>query len=389
MAERARRPARLGGDVADRHGLRAARADHAPDGGGQLAAALFVIDDLRHVFVFSHRCAKKTRCSTPSSSPPRSPSGPCSSAACTSATRTTARALSAAMLLAAASTDLVVLAGRRRSTSPAARPPRPRTSSPPSPSPTPSSTRATSSRSPTASSCAASAARWPSRRARRRPCASGPAGTATPACGRSASPLLLRRLPARRRRGDALAAAAGIWTAILAIDFLVSFSYSVGGSQDRERQLRLGREATGPAAAIVRGAFPGHMTGQGAMTTLARGRLAASLPSRSSPRGLGDLAQPPRHRSARQPVQPPLPRAPPSRPGVFMRASEPSPSTSCICTIATRAGEAWASRISDQCGSRSRTPAASIASASTSTRTDRGQRRRTSRSTVSLSCVPV
>ena len=33
--------------------------------------------------------------------------------------------------------------------------------------------------------------------------------------------------------GDALAAGAGIWTVILAIDFLVSFSYSVGGSRDR------------------------------------------------------------------------------------------------------------------------------------------------------------
>ena len=40
-----------------------------------------------------------------------------------------------------------------------------------------------------------------------------------------------------------------------------------------------------------------------------------------------------------------------------MRASDPSPSTSCICTIATRAGEAWASRINDQCGWRDRTPA--------------------------------
>ena len=34
-------------------------------------------------------------------------------------------------------------------------------------------------------------------------------------------------------KGDALAAGAGIWTVILAIDFLVSFSYSVGGSRDR------------------------------------------------------------------------------------------------------------------------------------------------------------
>ena len=33
--------------------------------------------------------------------------------------------------------------------------------------------------------------------------------------------------------GAALAAAAGIWTAILAIDFIVSFSYSIGGSRDR------------------------------------------------------------------------------------------------------------------------------------------------------------
>ena len=49
-------------------------------------------------------------------------------------------------------------------------------------------------------------------------------------------------------------------------------------------------------------------------------------------------------------------QAPAERPGVFMRASEPSPSTSCICTIATRAGEANASRISDHCGARSRTP---------------------------------
>ena len=32
--------------------------------------------------------------------------------------------------------------------------------------------------------------------------------------------------------GEALAAAAGIWTAILAIDFIVSFSYSLGGERD-------------------------------------------------------------------------------------------------------------------------------------------------------------
>jgi hypothetical protein len=31
--------------------------------------------------------------------------------------------------------------------------------------------------------------------------------------------------------GDALAAAAGIWTVILAIDFLASFSYSVGAGR--------------------------------------------------------------------------------------------------------------------------------------------------------------
>ena len=71
-----------------------------------------------------------------------------------------------------------------------------------------------------------------------------------------------------------------------------------------------------------------------------------------------------------------------------MRASEPSPSTSCICTIATRAGEAKASRISDQCG-------VALAHAG---RVDRGvdlgaHRRRAATSyqprTVSLSCVPV
>jgi hypothetical protein len=33
--------------------------------------------------------------------------------------------------------------------------------------------------------------------------------------------------------GAALAAAAGIWTAVLAIDFAVSFSYSVGRARDR------------------------------------------------------------------------------------------------------------------------------------------------------------
>ena len=33
--------------------------------------------------------------------------------------------------------------------------------------------------------------------------------------------------------GDALAAAAGIWTAILAIDFIVSLSYSIGGGRDQ------------------------------------------------------------------------------------------------------------------------------------------------------------
>jgi hypothetical protein len=33
--------------------------------------------------------------------------------------------------------------------------------------------------------------------------------------------------------GRALAVAAGIWIAILVVDFLVSFSYSVGGGRDR------------------------------------------------------------------------------------------------------------------------------------------------------------
>ena len=55
-----------------------------------------------------------------------------------------------------------------------------------------------------------------------------------------------RRLPARGPdEGDALAAAAGIWTAILVIDFVVSFSYSVAGAGSSERQLRLGKAARG------------------------------------------------------------------------------------------------------------------------------------------------
>ena len=40
--------------------------------------------------------------------------------------------------------------------------------------------------------------------------------------------------------GDALAAAAGIWTAILAIDFVVSFSYSIGGARDRRTSTAAG-----------------------------------------------------------------------------------------------------------------------------------------------------
>ena len=71
-----------------------------------------------------------------------------------------------------------------------------------------------------------------------------------------------------------------------------------------------------------------------------------------------------------------------------MRASEPSPSTSCICTIATRAGEAKASRISDQCGvALAHAGGASIA-ASTSARTPGASASYQPR-TVSLSCVPV
>ena len=40
--------------------------------------------------------------------------------------------------------------------------------------------------------------------------------------------------------GDALAAGAGIWTVILAIDFLVSFSYSIGGGRDERTSTAAG-----------------------------------------------------------------------------------------------------------------------------------------------------
>jgi hypothetical protein len=72
---------------------------------------------------------------------------------------------------------------------------------------------------------------------------------------------------------------------------------------------------------------------------------------------------------------------------MFIRASPPSPSTSCACTIATRAGEAKARRISDHQGSGSRTPARSIA-ASTMARTSPGIDSYQPR-TVSWSWVPV
>jgi len=78
---------------------------------------------------------------------------------------------------------------------------------------------------------------------------------------------------------------------------------------------------------------------------------------------------------------------PVARPGMFMRASLPRPSTSCAWTIARRAGEEYARRISDHHGWRSRTPARSIcdlAAARTSSGSDSHQPR-----SVSLSCVLV
>jgi hypothetical protein len=72
---------------------------------------------------------------------------------------------------------------------------------------------------------------------------------------------------------------------------------------------------------------------------------------------------------------------------MFMRASLPRPRTSCAWTIATRAGEENASRISDHHGSGSRTPASSIARSTPARRSggiDSYQPR-----TVSWSCVPV
>jgi hypothetical protein len=74
-------------------------------------------------------------------------------------------------------------------------------------------------------------------------------------------------------------------------------------------------------------------------------------------------------------------------PGMFMRASPPRPSTSCACTIATRAGEAKARRMSDHHDSRSRTPAWSIV-ASTIARSSSSSESYQPR-TVSWSCVPV
>jgi hypothetical protein len=52
---------------------------------------------------------------------------------------------------------------------------------------------------------------------------------------------------------------------------------------------------------------------------------------------------------------------PSALPGVFMRASLPSESTSCAGTIATRAGEASARPISSHAGSSLETPAAAAA----------------------------
>ena len=63
-----------------------------------------------------------------------------------------------------------------------------------------------------------------------------------------------------------------------------------------------------------------------------------------------------------------------------MRASLPSPSTSCAGTIASAAGEPSASSISDQCGSAGSSPVAARALASSDSHQP---------TAVSVSCVPV
>ena len=247
---------------------------------------------------------------------------------------------------------------------------RARTSSPRWPWRTPSSTPATSSGSPTASSCGASVARSPS-------------GVQPPKAVRERAgwyrharmwavgvPLLgaFYVLAGRRPRAGG---------GRRDLDRDPGRSTSSCRSRTRcgieERQLRLGREArVRPRRAVrwrvltaicpVEGAtrppkrpasslpYPAGVDVRPAASVTSRSRRATARPGNRSSRHF---------------------HAPAERPGVFMRASDPSPSTSCTCAIATRAGEAWARRISDQCGSRSRTPAASIA-CSTSSRTSAG-----------------
>ena len=91
-------------------------------------------------------------------------------------------------------------------------------------------------------------------------------------------------------------------------------------------------------------------------------------------RRLGRLAQARRERGVSAPSLSRQRHAPRAVPGRFMRASEPSPSTSWACTIATRAGDANARRISAHHGSRSPTPAAATARVDLGARALRQQR---------------
>ena len=76
-----------------------------------------------------------------------------------------------------------------------------------------------------------------------------------------------------------------------------------------------------------------------------------------------------------------------AEPGVFMRASAPRESTSWACTMASRQGAAWASRIIAHAGSGSAIPAAR--QARWASRRRGAGRVAHQPTTVSLSCVPV
>ena len=101
-------------------------------------------------------------------------------------------------------------------------------------------------------------------------------------------------------------------------------------------------------------------------------RVAARLPLLDDRRPSVDLPQPPPERRRQRPRRElPAPGARRS-PGRFIRASLPRPSTSCACTIATRAGEEKARRISAHHGSALRGSRDAASSASSSRACRRG-----------------